>query len=70
VARYSNFVLTVGDLATQLGVSQPTASAHLKLLKDNGLVTLERKGNKSFYRVDGAALEVVLDELRELMRLK
>jgi ArsR family transcriptional regulator, arsenate/arsenite/antimonite-responsive transcriptional repressor len=70
VARYTNFVVTVGDLASQLGVSQPTASAHLKLLKDNGLVTLERKGNKSFYRVDADALEAALDELRSLMRLK
>jgi ArsR family transcriptional regulator, arsenate/arsenite/antimonite-responsive transcriptional repressor len=70
LARYSNFVLTVSDLASQLGVSQPTASAHLKLLKDNGLVTLERKGNKSFYRVDAGALEGALDELRELLRLK
>jgi ArsR family transcriptional regulator, arsenate/arsenite/antimonite-responsive transcriptional repressor len=70
LARYSNFVLTVSDLAAQLGVSQPTASAHLKLLKDNGLVTLERKGNKSFYRVDNSSLEGALEDLRALLRLK
>jgi DNA-binding transcriptional ArsR family regulator len=69
IARYDQFALTVSDFAVQLGVSQPTVSGHLKLLKEAGLVTLEKHGNKSLYKINTGAMEQALGELRELMRL-
>ena len=51
ICRLTQFPLTVGDLARQVGVSQPTASGHLKMLREMGLVDVVKKGNRSFYRL-------------------
>lgn len=69
ITRYDQFALTVSDFALQLAVSQPTVSGHLKLLKEVGLVLLEKHGNKSIYKVNTQALEQAIKELRELMRM-
>ena len=55
----------VGELARDLPVSRPAVSQHLKVLKDAGLVTDRRDGNRRIYEVnpDGlAALRADLDE--------
>ena len=65
IARYRTMPMTVGDLAGQLGVSQPTVSGHLKLLREAGLVTTEKKGNKSFPKPVPGAAKKVLDALSE-----
>lgn len=60
IGRFSGLHLTVGDLALQLGVSQPTVSGHLRLLREAGLVQIERRGNKAFHRLDGDAVHGLL----------
>ncbi len=67
VSRLSRFPLTVGDLAKQLGVSQPTASGHLRLLRELGLVTVLRRGNRSYYRLEPEAVRPLLDELERTL---
>ena len=67
VARYPNLSLTVGDLARQLGVSQPTVSGHLKQLRDAGLVRSERRGNRSYPRVDRPALDAALERMGRVL---
>jgi DNA-binding transcriptional ArsR family regulator len=67
IARYKGFDMTVSDFAAQLGVSQPTVSGHLKLLKEADLVGLEKKGNKSIYRVNSAAIKESLSEFEALV---
>ena len=55
----------VGELARGLPVSRPAVSQHLKVLKDAGLVTDRREGNRRIYQVDPqglAALRADLDE--------
>lgn len=39
------------DLETPLGLSQPTVSHHLKVLREAGLVEGERQGRWVYYRV-------------------
>jgi DNA-binding transcriptional ArsR family regulator len=39
------------DFTSCCGVSQPTISHHLKVLRDAGVVTSERRGNWIFYRI-------------------
>lgn len=39
----------VTDLAQDLGISQPLASHHLKILKERGLAQTERRGAQIFY---------------------
>jgi DNA-binding transcriptional ArsR family regulator len=51
---------TVGDLARTVGVSQPTASVHVKQLREAGLLVATRDGASVRYRADGAAIGVLL----------
>lgn len=48
---------TVGDLAKQVNLGEPTVSHHLARLREAGLVTLRAAGNQRFYRVNPAGLE-------------
>lgn len=53
----------VCDLAKQLGVSQPNASHHLKVLRSAGLIQCQRKGGYAFYHVDREVLQGTLSHL-------
>jgi DNA-binding transcriptional ArsR family regulator len=44
--------LTVSDITDQIGLSQPTVSHHLAILRDAGLVTIERQGRETYYSLD------------------
>jgi biotin operon repressor len=47
---------TVGDLAQQVGLGEPTVSHHLTRLREAGLVTLRMAGSQRFYRVNETGL--------------
>jgi DNA-binding transcriptional ArsR family regulator len=55
--------LGVGELADQVGLSQPAASQHLKVLRDAGLVRQRVDGRRRLYRVDATAIERLRAEL-------
>jgi len=55
--------ISVGDLVIQLGLSQPTVSKHLKVLRDHGLVTVREEGQHRYYRLDSGPLEALEDWL-------
>jgi DNA-binding transcriptional ArsR family regulator len=55
--------LPVSELAQRIGVSQPAASQHLKVLRDAGLITGRVDGRRRLYRVDAAGLERLKAEL-------
>ena len=44
--------LSVTDIVEQTGVTQPTVSHHLKVLRDAGLVTVQRRGKEIFYSLN------------------
>ncbi|HSG16897.1 MAG TPA: metalloregulator ArsR/SmtB family transcription factor [Anaerolineae bacterium] len=48
----------VGDLAERTGVSQPTVSHHLGILRQAGLVTARREGKQVFYTLNQDAVAV------------
>lgn len=54
------------DFAHVFGVSQPTISGHLRVLRHAGLVTTRRRGTQIFYALDPAALHEVRGFLGEL----
>jgi ArsR family transcriptional regulator len=60
---------TVGELADQLGTSQPNVSKHLKLLGEAGLVTRRQQGNTVFCSIADPSVyeicDVVCDSLRQ-----
>jgi ArsR family transcriptional regulator, arsenate/arsenite/antimonite-responsive transcriptional repressor len=55
--------ISVGDIVERLGLSQPTVSKHLKVLRDHGLVTVREDGQHRYYRLDSTPLEELEDWL-------
>lgn len=51
------------DLVAPVGKSQPTVSHHLKVLREAGLVTSEKRGVNMWYAVVPATLELLRDAL-------
>jgi DNA-binding transcriptional ArsR family regulator len=60
--------LNVSDLAEEVGVTQPTASRHLKILRERGLVIPERQGTSVVYHLADKRLIDALDLLRIVLR--
>ena len=48
----------VGDLVERTGVSQPTVSHHLGVLREAGLVTARREGKQVFYTLNQDAVAI------------
>ena len=46
----------VGDIVAELGVSQPSVSKHLRVLREVGLVDVRRDGRNILYRTNVDAL--------------
>jgi DNA-binding transcriptional ArsR family regulator len=53
----------VGELASELPVSRPAVSQHLKVLKRAGLVADRPVGTRRIYRLDPDGLEAVRAQL-------
>ena len=49
--------IAVSELVAELGISQPTVSKHLKVLRDHGLVAVREEGQHRYYRLDSAPLD-------------
>lgn len=49
----------VGQLVDELGVSQPTVSKHLRVLREAGVVTMRAQGQKRFYGINTEPLAMV-----------
>lgn len=54
------------DFADVFGVSQPTISQHLKVLRDAGLVTTRRRGTQICYSLDPGAVESLAEVVAAL----
>jgi len=58
----------VGDIVSALGLSQPSVSKHLKVLRDVGLMHVRREGRQMFYRTDAKAIRPLHDWTRTFER--
>lgn len=58
----------VSALAKNIGISQPAASRHLKILRDRGLVHAVRHGASVEYNLSDERLIEALDLLRMVLR--
>lgn len=43
-------------VAAEFGLTQPTVSGHLRVLRENGFATVRREGTRRLYAVDPAPL--------------
>ena len=55
--------ISVGEIVEKLGLSQPTVSKHLKVLRDHKLVTVREEGQHRYYSLDTSPLEELEDWL-------
>lgn len=66
--------LTVTELTTKVGSSQPNVSKHLKLLLDGGIIGRRQKGNNVYYSIIDKTIfdlcEIVCGSLEERFRAK
>jgi ArsR family transcriptional regulator len=58
----------VGEIVSELGITQPTTSRHLKILRERGLVHTERQGTTIKYHLSDRRLIDALDLLRGVLR--
>lgn len=58
------------DFADVFGVSQPTVSEHLRVLREAGLVTTKRRGTQICYSLDPMAVLEIEGILAELARAR
>jgi len=58
----------VTELCNELNMSQPLVSRHLKVLRERGMVTTERRGTVIVYSLGDKRLVEALDLLRAVMR--
>lgn len=58
---------SVGELTTELELSQSNVSQHLAVLRERGVVAATRDGNNVFYSLKDARVVEALDLLRAVM---
>ncbi|MEW5941228.1 MAG: metalloregulator ArsR/SmtB family transcription factor, partial [Chloroflexota bacterium] len=58
----------VTELGEALGLTQPTTSRHLKILRERGLVRAERRGTVIEYSLNDRRIIQALDLLRSVLR--
>ena len=59
--------LCVGALAGRLGITQGAVSQHLRVMRDAGLVTDEKRGYYVHYRLNDQTLAAWREEIGELL---
>ncbi len=52
--------MNAGEIAAQFDVSKPTMSAHFAVLRESGLVEIERRGKSIVYTLQMSVLEDAL----------
>ena len=58
----------VTELTQELNIPQPTASRHLKILRERGLVSTERQGTTITYTLTDRRIVQALDLMRGVLR--
>jgi DNA-binding transcriptional ArsR family regulator len=65
LCQLSKGELRVGEIEEQLGISQPTLSQQLTVLRDEGLVSTRREGKSIYYQVKSPKALAVIETLYE-----
>jgi len=68
LARYGE--LCECNMVPSFGLSQPTISYHLKVLRDAGLIRSRRQGQWVYHRLDTSALLTVIHYLASIQHIE
>ena len=55
--------LSVSEIVEKVGVSQPTVSHHLAILRDAGLVDIREEGKQTFYTLNQECVAICCGQL-------
>jgi ArsR family transcriptional regulator len=58
--------LSVNEITEKIGVSQPTVSHHLAILRDAGLVDLRYEGKQTYYSLNQERMAVCCGQLMQV----
>jgi len=58
---------SVNRISAELGISQPTISRHLSVLRSTGLLTPRRRGQEVFYEITNPKLVEVCEMMRRIL---
>lgn len=61
--------LTVGEIANRLGLRQPQASKHLKVLSDNGILEVKAEANRRIYKLRPEPFQALDSWLKSFRRV-
>jgi DNA-binding transcriptional ArsR family regulator len=62
--------MTVGDIVKAVGLSQPTVSRHLAILRDANAVIDRRDGQRVYYRLNKVAVNNCCDGFRTCLAIR
>jgi DNA-binding transcriptional ArsR family regulator len=63
-----NGPLTVGEIADRLGLRQPQASKHLKVLNESGILEVRAEANRRVYRLRAEPFQMMETWLKSFPR--
>lgn len=66
----NDYEVCVCDFTDALPLNQPTISHHLRILREAGLVTCERRGTWVYYKLAAGALDRLGSALEAIFREK
>jgi DNA-binding transcriptional ArsR family regulator len=61
--------MSAGELAGHFALAKPTLSGHFAVLREAGLVDVQRQGTSLFYRLNVSVLEEALMALMQGLRI-
>lgn len=61
--------MAAGDIAAQFEMSAPAVSQHLKVLREAGLVLVERRAQQRIYRLNTAAMREIEEWAGRMQRV-
>ena len=56
VLRFRGGMMTAGEIASRFSCAWPTTTRHLQVLKEAGLVRVEKRGRERYYNLESARL--------------
>jgi len=57
-----------GELAEELGLSLPTLSQHMRILRERGLVVARQEGRNVFYKLSDPRITEACNTMREFLK--
>jgi len=65
----ANGKVSASDISSQFEISAPAVSQHLKILREAGIVTMEKKAQQRLYSINSQGVDEMWEWLNQLRQL-